>query len=1107
MTRQVLLVAPGRPGAHRSVASALGEARDGALISLAAGRYEENLTITRMVTLSAEDGPGSASIHAASGSTIITGAGAVQLSGLVISGADARAPVIDVRGGEAALDGCEVAGGAWAAVLAQGGGTIAIRDTKITNSSGAGVVVTSAGSNVLENSTVCDAGSSAIAIAESGQLAIRNCTLERPGGNGICISGHGRGLIEDTTVTGSAKPAFAVEHDGEATVTRLTVTGGADIDAYLASRGQISLTNCSFTGAAQQSVHVAEDSAPLLQDCTLAPAAGTALHITGGARPRVAEGQIIGASIGIAAKAGAAAELSHVTVRDAGQAALLVTGASVTGDRVSASAATTALRVSGPATVLLRDSDLSSGHGNAVEVGDGARADMTGVAVRCGDGYGLVAADGAKVTLGSSALRDCGMLVGPDSEVTAEGTEISGAPADGIRILGGGSLAAAGCRIHDARRSGLDVQAGARATLTSCAIFGNAGDGVRRHAGAPVQTDTCEIRDNGGVAVRELEPGPEPAGARGRDTAGRPGVPARAAETGEEPPAQWDDAAAQTGMGPLGELDSLVGLASVKEEVNGLINLNKLARRRQEMGLPMPPMSRHLVFAGPPGTGKTTVARLYGAVLAEVGVLSQGHLVEVSRADLVAQIIGGTAIKTTEVVTKALGGVLFIDEAYTLTNQSKGLGPDFGREAVETLMKLMEDYRDQLVVIVAGYSEQMEQFLSSNPGMASRFSRTIEFPNYSVAELVTIVQGMCARHRYELDAGALAALTRYFEAVPKGATFGNGRVARKVFESMVSNQASRIANEGTAEDDDLTKLVTADVDTVLIKTPAPQAGAPDARPGAGTARISGLIGLDAARAALSARLTEIAQLRGEQPAPAARVASLVFAGPRGSGRRAVAARYARALAELGVTATGTVHHEVLSGFPARWAGQAETFAASVFTEADGGLLLLEADPDFTQWPAAEQARVLTAVAGEAGRHPQVPLVLSGDPGYLGRVLRERTGLPDCFAGSVRFSGYSAAELAELARRYLLARGYEVAEDAYRALAACFTAAPQGTSAWDAHRFAAYVAETAASPAIQAADLVPDGAGEPAEDGPGPGPDLPPGQRQDNGQQPSALVHS
>jgi Holliday junction resolvasome RuvABC ATP-dependent DNA helicase subunit len=1076
MTRQVLLVAPGRPGAHRSVAAALAEAHEGALISLAAGRYEENLTLTRMVTISAEEGPGTARIHAASGSAIVAQGGPVQLSGLVVSGADSRAPVIDVRQGEAVLDGCQVQGQAWAALLVQGSGTIAVRDTQVTNAAGAGVVVTSGGGNVLENSTVSEVSSSAIAIADGGQLAVRNCTLRRSGGNGICINGRGRGLIEDTTVEESAKPAFAVEHDAEATVSRLTVTGGGDIDAYLASRGAVTLTDCSFSGAPQQSVHIAEGSAPLLQGCTLAPAAGTALHVTSAARPRVQDCQVTGGEVGIAVDTGSTPELYRIVIRGATQAAVLISGgATVTGDQLDVATEQAGVRVFGSANLVLRDSELDTGQGSSIECGDSARAELTGLAVRSQGGYGVVVADGAEISLASSTLRGCGLLVGAQGQVTAEDTEISAPAADGVKVLDGGSLTATGCRVHDARRHGLSVQAAGTATLRSCALYGNAGDGLRRHADATVRTESCEIRDNGGEGVRELQNGATPPGGPAADETGS----ARPESAGEA-----ETVAGQIGMGPLGELDALVGLASVKQEVNGLINLNKLAQRRQQMGLPMPPMSRHLVFAGPPGTGKTTVARLYGAVLAELGVLSQGHLVEVSRADLVAQIIGGTAIKTTEVVTKALGGVLFIDEAYTLTNQSKGMGPDFGREAVETLMKLMEDHRDQLVVIVAGYSEQMEQFLSSNPGMASRFSRTIEFPNYSVSELVTIVQGMCAKHRYDLDDGTLEALTRFFEAAPKGATFGNGRVARKIFESMVNNQASRIANDAAAADTDLTKLVAADVDVPKAPPSGPAPGSaggppPATPPGPGPrvdlSWLHRLVGLGPAREALTAILGELARLR-DQAAAAGPLANVVFAGPAGSGRRAVARRYARSLAGLGLTATGALSAVPLSTFPARWDGQAETYAGTLFAETGGGVLFLDADDGFTRWPPEAQQRVLVALAGQAANCPGLPLVLAGEARYLATALREPSALAEWFTGFVPFTRYTAEELAELARQYLISRGYQVGRDTTEALAAWFAGNPGGLSAWDAHQYAASLAGSVPDPVVRPGDLRPDGLG-------------------------------
>lgn len=244
-------------------------------------------------------------------------------------------------------------------------------------------------------------------------------------------------------------------------------------------------------------------------------------------------------------------------------------------------------------------------------------------------------------------------------------------------------------------------------------------------------------------------------------------------------------------VSPLDELNAVVGLDTVKHEVTDMINLLSASQRRQAAGLPASRINRHLVFAGPPGTGKTTVARLYGKLLRSLGVLPRGQLVEVSRADLVARFVGHTAQLTQEVFEKALGGVLFVDEAYTLP--PPGSPSDFGREAVDTLLKLMEDHREDVVVIVAGYTAEMNRFLTSNPGVASRFSRHVEFPDYRSAELVTIVRQHAVASGFECAPEVPQALLTFFEAQPRGRSFGNARLARQTLEGMATRQARRLA--------------------------------------------------------------------------------------------------------------------------------------------------------------------------------------------------------------------------------------------------------------------------------------------------------------------------
>ena len=259
----------------------------------------------------------------------------------------------------------------------------------------------------------------------------------------------------------------------------------------------------------------------------------------------------------------------------------------------------------------------------------------------------------------------------------------------------------------------------------------------------------------------------------------------------------------------MAELDGLVGLEDVKKDIKNLMNLVKVRKLREENGLPNSAMSLHMVFLGNPGTGKTTVARLLSKLYASIGVLSKGQLIEVDRSGLVAGYVGQTALKTQEVINSAIGGVLFIDEAYSL---SSGGEQDFGREAIETLLKAMEDHREDLIVIVAGYTEPMEGFISSNPGLESRFNKYFLFPDYNGEQLFKIFLSQCSKNGYVLSKSAKKSAKEIFDQMyeNRGENFGNGRDVRNFFEDTVIRQANRLAAMENPEKKELETFTPAD---------------------------------------------------------------------------------------------------------------------------------------------------------------------------------------------------------------------------------------------------------------------------------------------------------
>jgi AAA+ superfamily predicted ATPase len=303
------------------------------------------------------------------------------------------------------------------------------------------------------------------------------------------------------------------------------------------------------------------------------------------------------------------------------------------------------------------------------------------------------------------------------------------------------------------------------------------------------------------------------------------GGPAGPLEVGAGPATSQAEAAAQAeeAVEPLpaktveellAELDELTGLERVKREVHRQVAVLRMEKLRAEAGLKSPTITRHLVFVGNPGTGKTTVARLVSGIYKALGLLSKGQLVEVDRSELVAGYLGQTATKTADVVASAAGGVLFIDEAYSLTSGADvtGAGGDqYGREAVDTLVKEMEDRRDDLVVIVAGYPEPMAAFIAANPGLASRFRTTIEFENYTDDELTDILTGLAEASDYELVPDALEQFREILASTPRDSSFGNGRFARNVLEAAIGRHAWRLRDEAAPTRDQLRQILADDL--------------------------------------------------------------------------------------------------------------------------------------------------------------------------------------------------------------------------------------------------------------------------------------------------------
>ncbi|MFE6823438.1 right-handed parallel beta-helix repeat-containing protein [Streptomyces sp. NPDC057690] len=793
-----------RTGEYASLAAALEAAAEGDVLTIAPGTYRENLVVERPVTLRGPEGsPGSVRLAPLDGVPLTVRASAV-VQDLHVEGQDAAAPAVLVEDGTPELLDVRIVTRSAAGIEVRGSARPTVRRCTVDNPAGIGIAVVDGGGGVFEECEVVAAGQAGVSVRGGAHPRLERCRVHHTSGAGLSATGDGSSLeavgceIYEVRGSGVQITARATAHLTDCDVHRTTSDGVTlDTDAVL------TLADCRIHDIPENAVDLRSRSVLTLTRTTVRQFGRNGLSVWDpGTRVDANQCEIFdstGDYPAVWVSDGATAVLDSCRVHDVPDALFVL-------DRGSR------------ADVV--DSDLSQVRNTAVSVSDGATAQLDDCRIRDAATGAWFRDHGSGGTLNNCTVdsTQTGVIVTKGADPTVERCTVDSPAEAGFYVSAGGRGTFLNCRVTNSGGYGFHVIDGSRTTLRKCRTercarggyeFADAGGDAGPGSGPLVED--CTSDESAGVRTPGAASAPATAVQTTAQSPGLLGTVPEQRVTAPEPQqaAGETQASVRTSKDVLGELDTLVGLESVKREVRALIDMIEVGRRRQQAGLKAASVKRHLVFTGSPGTGKTTVARLYGEILAALDVLEKGHLVEVSRVDLVGEHIGSTAIRTQEAFQRAHGGVLFIDEAYALSPEDAGR--DFGKEAIDTLVKLMEDHRDSVVVIVAGYTAEMERFLSVNPGVASRFSRTITFGDYGPEELLRIVEQQAEEHEYRLAPGTSDALLKYFTELPKGPAFGNGRTARQTFEAMVERHASRVAQVSEPSTDDLTLLFAEDL--------------------------------------------------------------------------------------------------------------------------------------------------------------------------------------------------------------------------------------------------------------------------------------------------------